>query len=110
MSDAQVTATFTGDDGPGGGSEEPTAAAFLKITTKPDWPDLTVSVPGTEANRMLEAVELVCGIGGIALAPFLMAKALEIVSPDLPWEAGVACMIIAAILPLAVYWLAKRHK
>ena len=93
------------------GGEEPTGAAFVKITTTPNGPTVTASVPEKEAGRMLETTELVCGIGGTVIGPFVMAKTLELADAGMPWQVRTALLVLAALLPMVCYWLSvRRHR
>jgi hypothetical protein len=98
-----------GNAAPSGG-EEPTGAAYVKITTVPNGPSLTASVPEKETDRMLKTAELVVGIGGSVIGPLAMAKTLELIGPGMPWHAQVALLILAALLPMACYWLTVRRR
>ncbi|GAB2616283.1 hypothetical protein GCM10027168_55960 [Streptomyces capparidis] len=99
-----------GDNAASTGSEEPTGAAYVKITTMRDGPSLMVSVPERETSQLLKVTELICGIGGIVIGPFAMAKALEMADPGMPWQAQVSLFTLAALLPMACYWLTVRRR
>lgn len=92
------------------GDEEPTGAAYIKITTVPNGPSVMASVPKKEATRMLETGEFAVGIGGTVIGPYAMARTLELVGPGMPWRAQVALLVLAALLPLACYWLTVRRR
>ncbi|MFF3269407.1 hypothetical protein ACFYWU_00510 [Streptomyces chrestomyceticus] len=55
-------------------------------------------------------MDLAIGIGGIMTGLSVMAKALELTSPGMPWQAQVALLVTAAMLPMACYWLTVRNR
>ena len=87
--------------------EEPTAAAYVKITTTSDGPIFLASVPEKEAGRMLETVEMISGIGGTVIGPFMMAKTLELGDAGMPWQIRTVLLALAALLPMVCYWLRR---
>jgi hypothetical protein len=98
-----------GNAAPSGG-EEPTGAAYVKITTVPSGPSMTASVPEKETGRMLKSAELVVGTSGTVIGPLVMAKTLELIGPGMPWHAQVALLTLAALLPMACYWMTVRRR
>ncbi|MFD7536057.1 MULTISPECIES: hypothetical protein [unclassified Streptomyces] len=89
--------------------EEPTTAAFVKITT-PAGPTGEIHVPGKEASRLMETTEFIFGIGGTVTGPYLMAKALELGDAGTPWGVHTALLVLGALLPAACYWLSTRRR
>jgi hypothetical protein len=87
---------------------EATEAAYVTITTTANGPTLRASVPAAESRRMLDTTEFICGVVASLISPFVMAKALDVGSPHLPWQARLACIFVAACTPLAYYWMAAR--
>jgi len=101
--------TNSGSNTTPSGGEEPTGAAFVKITTTPNGPMVTASVPEKEASQMLETTEFVCGIAGTVISPYLMARALELADAGMPWQVRTALLALAAVLPAVCYWLSSRR-
>jgi hypothetical protein len=91
-------------------SDEPSAAAYVKITTTRSGPTFTAAVPNGEAGRMLETSHLAFGICGTVIGPPVMAKALEVAGLGLPWQMTAALLSLAAILPLVCYMVATRRR
>ncbi|WP_018509615.1 MULTISPECIES: hypothetical protein [unclassified Streptomyces] len=83
-------------------------AAFVKVTTTPNGPSITASVPGKEAGRMLSTAELTIGAVGTAAGPYAMLRALEASAVELPWQALTAVIAIAALAPIGCLWLTIR--
>ncbi|MEV7688664.1 hypothetical protein [Streptomyces bungoensis] len=90
--------------------EEPSAAAYVKITTTRNGPTFAASVPGKEAGRMLETSNLAFGICGTVIGPVIMAKALSVAGLGMPWEMTAALLALAATLPLVCYLVATRRR
>ncbi|MFF0733826.1 hypothetical protein ACFYVK_19645 [Streptomyces chartreusis] len=99
----------TRNGGKSSGSE-PTSAAFVKITTTPDGPTATASVPGKQAGRMLGTVEFVSSVGGTVISPYMMAKAVESLSAGAPWQVQTALLALAAMLPAVCYWMLRHRR
>ncbi|WP_411080627.1 hypothetical protein [Streptomyces sp. cmx-18-6] len=93
---------------PLGESGDLTEAAFITITTTSNGPSITASVPGTEADRMMTMGEFVVGVGGTAVGPYVMAKALEVAAVEVPWPALTIVLVLAALLPMGGLWLTIR--
>lgn len=95
---------------PSSSSEEPSAAAYVKITTTRNGPAFAASVPAKEAGRLLETSHLVFSISGTVIAPPAMAKAVEVASLGMPWQMTAALLALAAALPLTCYLAALRRR
>ncbi|MFJ9470112.1 hypothetical protein [Streptomyces caniferus] len=91
-------------------TEQPTAAAYVKITTSASGPAFMASVPGKETGTMLKTVVVGFGVTGAVLSPIAMAKALDVVGVGMPWQARAGCLVVAALLPVFCFWLARRRK
>jgi hypothetical protein len=98
QSDAQ-----TADDG------QPTSAAFVSIRTFADGPSVNVGVPAEQSGLLVGAVTVAAGAGGSILGPYLMARALRLVAPGMPWQLQSALLCMGALLPL-VYFLLNRRR
>ncbi|MFF4804471.1 hypothetical protein ACFY1U_39875 [Streptomyces sp. NPDC001351] len=98
---------------PNGGKKsepEPTSAAFVKITTTPDGPTATASVPGKQAGRMLATIEFTSSIGGTVIGPYTMAKALESIGAGMPWQVQTVLLALAAALPAMCFWMLRHRR
>ncbi|MET8691012.1 hypothetical protein ABZV65_00490 [Streptomyces bauhiniae] len=91
-------------------SDEPSAAAYVKITTTRSGPTFTAAVPSGEAGRMLETSHLAFGICGTVIGPPVMARALEVAGLGLPWQMTAALLSLAAVLPLVCFMVATRRR
>ncbi|MFC4030607.1 hypothetical protein ACFO3J_03880 [Streptomyces polygonati] len=106
---SETTNNISFGDESSGDDPQPSGASFVKITTTPYGVTFTASVPEGETGRMLETVTLVSSISGIVIGLFAMAKSLEMIDSGMPWPIRVACLAMAAVLPLACSWLARRR-
>ncbi|CAL2070347.1 MULTISPECIES: hypothetical protein [Streptomyces] len=89
--------------------QEPTTAAFVKITT-PAGPTGEIHVPGKEASRLLETAEFIAGLSGTVIGPYLMAKALKLDNAGVPWGVQTALLALAALLPATCCWMSIRRR
>ena len=91
-------------------AEEPTGSAWVSITTTPDGPTLTASLPNRESGQALRTLGAVSGVAGSVIGPYLMAKALALLAAASPWQFEVACLMVAAVLPWIHLRVRPRHR
>ncbi|WP_328938946.1 hypothetical protein OG288_33565 [Streptomyces tauricus] len=89
---------------------EPTGSAYVSITTTPDGPALTASVPERESGHALRTLNAFSGVAGSVIGPYLMAKALSLLATTSPWQFEVACLMVAAVLPWVHLHVRPRHQ
>jgi hypothetical protein len=89
------------------GEDQPTSAAHVTFRTTPEGPSISMGVPAEESGRLLGVLGVVTGVIGSTVAPYLMARALHIVSPGMPWQLQAGLVMLATLLPLAYFLLGR---
>jgi hypothetical protein len=88
---------------------EPSASAHVTFSTFPDGPALAVGVPAEHSQTLMRVIAAGTGVAGSTLGPYLMARGLHQMSPGMPWQLQASLILLAALLPLA-YFLLARHR
>jgi len=57
---------------------------------------------------LVRVLAVATGVGGSALGPYLMARALHLMAVGMPWQLEVSLIILATLLPLAYFLLGRR--
>jgi hypothetical protein len=89
--------------------EQPTPAAHVTFTTTPDGPSIALGVPAEQSHLLMRALGVATGIGGSALGPYLMARALNLVHAGMPWQLEAGLVFLATLLPLVYFLLGRRN-
>jgi hypothetical protein len=88
--------------------EQPTSAAHVTFTTTPEGPSIAVGVPAEQSHLLVRGLGVATGIGGSALGPYLMARALDLMHAGMPWQLEAGLVFLAALLPLVYFLLGRR--
>jgi hypothetical protein len=57
---------------------------------------------------LVRVFAVTAGVGGSALGPYLMARALHLVGPGMPWQLQAALVMLATLLPLVYFLIGRR--
>jgi len=88
--------------------DQPTSAAHVTFRTTPEGPSIAVGVPAEQSDLLMRALGVATGIGGSALGPYLMARALQLVHANMPWQLQAGLIFLASLLPLVYFLLGRR--
>lgn len=89
--------------------DQPTSAAHVTFSTTPEGPSISMGVPAEQSAMLVRAIGVATGIAGSTLAPYVMARALHLVGPGMPWQLQAGLVMLATLLPLGYFLLGRRR-